>query len=345
MLRNGAYPPNVEVGGRAVVKNFQELPKQVSRRVEAFAGNRVEVRTLAKVHPTQLNSYMAFEIVSAKLQVGNVWNVVLPPAVGRTSKKNVEGWEVVRKDLPMYTKTFCHEIPNFGDGSRNGWSVVCQDRRVYHRDFFPPPMLSIQVVVDEALPDGRFGVSFVVLEQFDRSSASFDEDILFAINLLQESLGSFEVVEPAAPKVFFTEVLNWELFPPGSADEVLKSLKVAGRIKKADEEEAAKKRLALFERFEPLGYLRGLGGSDTYIGAKYADDLVVFENVRYGNALYLLYADWEIQSKKPRSELLRMPGDKLDRVVHNEGWTKIFEKLLREQLRKRGMRLRRMRGG
>ena len=60
-----------------------------------------------------------------------------------------------------------------------------------------------------------------------------------------------------------------------------------------------------FEQFQPIEYLKGLGGNDHYIGAKYADDLVVFENMRHGNALYVLYGDWATLSQKVWRSFLR----------------------------------------
>jgi hypothetical protein len=259
--------------------------------------------------------------------------------VGRTSKKNFEGWTVRREDLPKYTKTFCHDIPNFGDPSR-GWSTICQDREVYHKETFLPREHEIVLVVEEHLPDGRFGVRFTISDNFDKQSASFAEDLLFALNLMQENFGDAAVSEPDASRQYFTELLDWELFPPGDSEVVIGALQRSGRLSKIDELEVARARLKLFERFEPVNYIRGLSGNDTYVGAKYADDLVVFESTKYGNALYLLYADWGDLSKRPRSELLHLSGNQVDRIVHRGNWENEFRELMRKKLKARGVRLR-----
>ena len=99
-------------------------------------------------------------------------------------------------------------------------------------------------------------------------------------------------------------------------------------------------RLELFEQFQPIEYLKGLGGNDHYIGAKYADDLVVFENMRHGNALYVLYDDWATLSQKPRSEILKLPTSKFDRIIHTEGWANRFAVLMQHELQARGTRIR-----
>lgn len=320
-------------------KNFKSIPPKISTAINGAQNNALEVRALLRVSEDTCEAYEHYELNAGRLEVGHTWTLSPPSICGRTSKKNLEGWEITRRDLPKYTKTFCHDIQVFGDAARNGWATVCSDREVYHRDVYTAPMHQVIVTIEEELEGAAFGVSFRVLDHFDRNSDTFEEDILFAINLLQEVTGVAEVVEPNAPRSFHSEVLNWELFPPGDIEGVIASLRTAGRVS-AGGEDTARERLALFERFEPQHYLKGLGGTDTYVGAKYSDDLVVFENIKYGNALYVLYEDWEIQSQMPRSKLLRLSGEKLDRIVHNEGWEDIFKELLRAQMRKRGVRLR-----
>jgi hypothetical protein len=83
-----------------------------------------------------------------------------------------------------------------------------------------------------------------------------------------------------------------------------------------------------------------MGGNDQYIGAKFADDLVAFENLRYGNALYVLYENWGELSRRPRSELLKLPQSSLDRIVHSAGWEQKFAVLMQRELQDRGMRVR-----
>jgi len=322
-----------------MAKNFRSIPKAIQKKISSVAGNRLEVRSLLKIDPSAVSKYQHLGLTLEKLQIGETWSSTALAFSGLTSRRNLEGWEVVRKDLPKYTKTFCHEIENFGDASRNGYSTVCIDREVYYRDFFPPPLYAFDVSVDELLVDGSYGVSFTLSENFDNASPSLSDDILFAINLMQENFGVVDVVAPTSPRSFHTEILSWALFPPEGVEAVITWLKSAGRLGKPDEEQTARERLALFEKFQPTNYIRGLGGNDTYVGAKYADDLVVFENVRYGNALYVLYGDWESQTKVPRSKLLELSGEKLDRIVHRNGWAKVFSELMKHQFQKRKLTL------
>jgi hypothetical protein len=144
---------------------------------------------------------------------------------------------------------------------------------------------------------------------------------------------------PTEPRQYFSETLDWELFPLGDIGAVLSSLGASGRLQRPDEMAIATERLTLFETFQPVNYIRGLAGNDTYVGAKYADDLVVFESVKYGNALYVLYVDWEQQSRQPRSTLLRLAGNELDRIVHRANWQDEFRELMINKLQERGISL------
>ena len=63
----------------------------------------------------------------------------------------------------------------------------------------------------------------------------------------------------------------------------------------------------------------GIDSFNGYIGAKLEDDIVVFDNVRFGNAVYILREDWETLSKKTKRELLQMKGVAY-RIPHLQGW-------------------------
>lgn len=62
------------------------------------------------------------------------------------------------------------------------------------------------------------------------------------------------------------------------------------------------------------------------------DDLVVFENIEYGNAIYILYDDWDEISKLSRIDLLSgRAGSNFDRIIHSGNWKEeVRKKLLLE---------------
>jgi hypothetical protein len=326
---------------RSWKQGFRKLPAATRSRVDALAGPLLQVAAGKRLAALEIanGDYTHLGISDVSMQPPMHWEATPPAEVGPTSKKNANGWEVVRKDLPKYKKYFYQDIQNFGDGARNGWSTVAIPRDVYHHDAFPPFLFQIDIEVRERFADGSIGVVFKIDQAFDKRSSTFDGDILFAVNLLQENCGVHGVAEADATIPVLTETLSWELFPPGNIEDVVKAFSGREPGQGPDAEEV-RERLRLFEEFEPKAFLRGLGGNDYYIGAKFADDLVVFENLKFGNALYVLYEDWEALSIKPRSELLKMPTSQFDRIVHTAGWQTRFAVLMQRQLQERGIRVR-----
>ena len=73
-------------------------------------------------------------------------------------------------------------------------------------------------------------------------------------------------------------------------------------------------RLKLFASLKPSSYLVGTAQFASYIGAQFADDLVVFENAYYGDALYVLYDNWRDVSKRSRIDLLKGTSERFDQL-------------------------------
>jgi hypothetical protein len=261
--------------------------------------------------------------------------------IGKWSRRNTEGWEIKRTDLPMITKTFVWETPNFGDGGRYGWHTHFQDREVYQRQIFEPRRLQIGTEILHEIGAQTSLVKFSVAQPLDRKHPNFESDLLFTLNLLQENTGACGVFASDANHEDFvgTIALGWDVFPPGTADEVITSLRKSRGGMAPDVEANARSRTVLFNKLEPTAYLNGSGSFGSYFGALFADDLVVFENLQYGNALYILYADWQDVSKRSRLDLLKGTDEHYDRIRHDDGWERRFVDHMRIQLKKRGKRL------
>ena len=74
-----------------------------------------------------------------------------------------------------------------------------------------------------------------------------------------------------------------------------------------------------------------MSGFRRYFGAQFQHDLVAFENVEYGNAIYVLKGDWAILSKLSRGELLKL-NTGVDRIVHFVGWEAKAARIIRQHL-------------
>lgn len=130
--------------------------------------------------------------------------------------------------------------------------------------------------------------------------------------------------------------LDWEVFPPGTAEEMVATLSKGKNITPG-KSGVLEDRVKLFATLKPIAYLRGTGSLNAYIGAQFADDLVVFENMNYGNALYVLYQNWEDIAKRSRLDLLKGTDKDFDRFVHTGEWKKGFLKHMRKEFRKRNI--------
>lgn len=133
--------------------------------------------------------------------------------------------------------------------------------------------------------------------------------------------------------------LDWDIFPPGSIEDVVKWFMSRPAPARSPEfEKHVRDRAAAFNRLKPEAYIRGSGQFGSYFGAKFAEDLVVFENLRYGNAIYVLYDDWADISKRSRLDLLRDHDAKFDRITHTEDWQFRLAELVRREIaaRRRG---------
>lgn len=320
-------------------RNLLKVPTAVLAKL-ASEPDRAFAAGVVKSYPRQqlergLLSHLGIGVIDGKLILPE--RALPRTAMGRYSTNNREGWEEVRKDLPKVWETFYFEVPNFGDWSK-GSHIIGIPRQVYLRDRYDPPGLHI---IASCLQDKNDEVVLKLTIDFklERKSADYNTELLFALNLLQENLGAAGIVEVDADTeaLLSTLGLDWEIFPPGTADIVVRKAIARMRRPNAEQEDRIRERVGLFNSLKPKHFLQGQGGLNSYIGALFADDLVVFENVRYGNALYVLFADWAEVSKRSRIDLLRNGGVPFMRFVHSEDWSIRFKKFIRDEKKKRGL--------
>lgn len=309
-------------------KNFRTVPKAILSALDSIKCDFVIVAATKRIALEDIKAG-AFAGMGIRYIANNIVCTAVEPAAeaGKYSARNADGWEVKRTDLPMIFKTFSWETPNFGDAATYGTHTHYQEREVYQREYHEPRNHTIQadLLSDPTKPVvlAKFSVDCIL----DRTRDDFSDDLLFCINLLQENAGIAGVFPSNATRQDFigTIVLDWQIFPPGTADDVIVKafVGVKGKLS-AEEKGIIEDRVKLFSRRKPRAFLRGAGSFGAYVGALYDDDLVVFENTRYGNALYVLYDDWEEVSKRSRLDLLKGTSQNFDRFVHSEGWKERF---------------------
>jgi hypothetical protein len=175
--------------------------------------------------------------------------------------------------------------------------------------------------------DTRSGLStyivvFQVREVLNKTSKDFKERLFEDLNLLQENIGDCGVEAADIPMADYAKSLHvsWEILPPGTLDETIQRL-FKGKTPTTQEKDVATERYEFFSSLRPKSLVFGRSGFRRYFGALLEDNLVVFENIEYGNAIYILFDNWEELSKLSRLDLMSGRfGTAFERVIHTSGW-------------------------
>jgi hypothetical protein len=254
---------------------------------------------------------------------------------GKHSSYNVNGREIIRKDLTKESYYNYIESPNWGD-SYNGTHTVALPGERYPRDFIAPRNSTIEIEVVNSDPDlSHYIIKFQVSEILNRQSIEFDERFFDCLNLLQENIGDCGVESSKVTMQNYLQSLQvgWDILPTGTADETINRL-FTGRQPTQGERETTQGRYNFFMSLNPQSLVYGSSGFQRYFGALINENLVVFENIQYGNAIYIMSDNWEESSQRSRVELLSGKfGENFERIIHTGNWqTKVrmtIEALLR----------------
>lgn len=256
-------------------------------------------------------------------QVGDDEWIGLPPAsTGRWSKWNVNGREIVRRDLPKVFRSWTTEAPNFNG---NGTHSITHSREVFRKQRLYGQQIEAAVTRRDEPRDSLVGTVLLTLQ------APYDEDAeqayLYAASLARTWFGSataYSLDETGIPQVPDQSV-SWDFLPDGTVEEMREAVvKKFGGSAPPQEIEIMIDRLEKVQSLAPEKRLVGSSGLQRYIGYMFGEDFVAFENPRVGNALYLMYGDWESLSQLSRSQLLASREGDFDRIIHTARW---FERL------------------
>ncbi|MER6911191.1 hypothetical protein ABT354_05915 [Streptomyces sp. NPDC000594] len=306
-------------------KSFRKIPDSVRSRVANLASNEYQVGVLRSYRTSDLESDLLAHL-EISVQAGSP---VIPPtslpqaARGRFSRWNLAGRIVPRTDLPKVPRSWGFETPNFGDWSK-GSHTITFTRQVYQVEHLHGQQIVI-AMEEVSNSDGQVTISFRVDRVLDRTAASHDADLLFALCLLQENVGAVDVVACTTSTDEWARAmaLSWEFLPVGAheTEAVIGELTQHLRLGRDDSRrESVEARLKALLALRPERMLYGTSSFQRYVGAQFASDLVVFENARYGNAIYVMFEEWEELSKRSRVDLLAGSGRGFERITHRRGW-------------------------
>lgn len=319
-------------------KNLLKIPGFIQNKLDHIQSNEVIVATTVTLSEEEILTGI-YPALGIKLDSGELefmTEQIPSKEFGRYCTRNNIGRTIVRKDLPKVNKTIhLGERPIFGDWSKGSFSLDVS-RKVYQKETEKPRgyRLGIELLVEELLDSQRLFVFKVsVLDSLDKEDLGFKYEFLYQLNILQECIGKADVFAANSANEEFLRVrtINWEIFPPGERDQDL--VRIMSNLRKVTPE--IKKELT--EKYDfliglnPQELLVGIHGLRGYFGAKFSDNLVVFESLKYGHAIYVLYEDWQELSKLSRSEIIQLPDERFDRIRHTIGWKNKLSSLIKNK--------------
>ena len=261
-----------------------KLSKAIQAQLLRISGDRVVV---AAVLPVQIADAKAYAELGVRAEDGRIETgepVLLSPTAGTYARRNVDGWNEKRKDLPKELRDTSSWAPSWNSG---GYHLVTREIEAYPIERHPARLLTISATVLEPLADGAL-IRFRVDQPLSRTNPGFALDLRFNLCLLREAVGNAHIFDADLSDDEFARIqhVDWEFLPPGSFDRALAKL-TARKSFDPERLKVAHERLSILERLGHDGFIVGKGRFFRYFGAKFGERLVVLENLEYGNALYM----------------------------------------------------------
>ncbi len=307
-------------------RGMRKVPLFIETRLGSL-GNEFRIAVVQRIAAADIAAgayrHVGLNLQDSSISVGGP--IVPETSDGRFAQRNVEGQVVARHDLPKVEKKISYICRRpFG---RYGPCRVTKHLMVLQREHILGPRHALEVAVLRH-EDDSYVVRFGIAETFSALAPEIDRKLLFALNLLQEAVGGINVFPPDASTQDYLDTVQvrWVILPPGERENNIRLLLSTYRPKtqaaREELERKANERYDLFQSLSPRHLIRGEGGMSGYLGALITDDLVVFEHLSAGNATYILFGDWAIQSQRTKTDLLQngVEGKDYIRVVHSGDW-------------------------
>ncbi|SRR5260221_31955 len=303
---------------------FRVIPVRVQAKLASLDAQLIEVGCVRRVSAADVQRG---KLRHLSIRMNLDGELVLPGPVipsnnGPWSQRNANGYVVVRRDLSKETHYNYVQTPNWGDWAKGSHTSLLPYEK-YPRDYYAPILATIATTLVSVSDDAsEYTLHFRTSHVLDRNASSFDHELLEAINFLKENVDCYSIAAHGADiKEYLKELrVSWELLPPGSKEQI--AARLFGDRKPTEEEEAIVwDRYNFLMSLAPKKIILGTSGMQRYFGGMFESDRVVFENLRYGNAVYVMYDTWKELSQRNRIELLSGRfGHDFVRVIHTKNW-------------------------
>lgn len=306
--------------------HFRKIPDYIEQELQRIKSHNIIVAAIVVANKSEI-AKGAYRHLGIYMSNGHVeYPSSIPPdrLDGVFARRNRDGYEHIFKNHPKVTKTLWWLSPNFGDPSK-GYHSNYRNILVYQRRLDPPRDWEIKLtVISENENSIRFKAE--IHDVLNRQSTLFKDNLFFAINLLQEQFRDCHVFDASMTDDDIARVtaVGWDIFPPGTMEQTLTIITNRMKNQTPVRKKEIERRTGFLERLHPTEYIVGRGMNSRYFGAKFGDNIVVFENIDYGNALYILFDNWQEISQMSRIDILKRHEKDYFRIIHKNGW---FSKL------------------
>ncbi len=238
---------------------------------------------------------------------------IMPSAEGPATLFNARGKEIIRKDLPMISKSRMINTSwkDWHGQTHHGSQTRSYD--TYPREHVAPPGEFLTAV------DTAGGIAMAT-RVVDRTEP--EEVIVNLLNVYLECFPRFEIVDPNLALPLGIRKINWRILPPGTFpfERAMQVLDAYLERLSGNDRETATVRIRTITRHEPDFLAIGLGGFSEYIVFGFTRrSRFVFESPESGNATYIFRNEWEAVSQLTKREILQEHLQEA-RIIHTARW-------------------------
>ncbi len=312
--------------------HFRRIPDYIVQELHSIESQHIIAGAIINATKAEISCgtyrHLGIQMRNGTLEVPRI---IYPDKLsGLYARRNRNGIVWILKSLPKITKTFSFESPNFGDPDK-GYHTTYIDRKVYQRRLEPPRDWEIVLSVINQ-DNEHIRIKATINTILNRQDPNFRNELFFAINLLQEQCRDCHVFDATISDEELARIttVGWEIFPPGTMDRTFSVITERLRKSSPERQREIQRRANALNRLYPTEYIIGSGMNTRYFGAKFGDNIVVFENVDYGNALYILFDNWQEISQMSRIDILKRHERDFIRVIHKNGWEKALKRHIDE---------------
>ncbi|MBO7415507.1 MAG: hypothetical protein J6U22_02920 [Bacteroidaceae bacterium] len=312
--------------------HFRRIPDYIEQELRSIESQHIIAAAIINASKAEI-SRGVYRHLGIRIKEDNVTcpEVIYPEKMsGIYARRNRNGIVWILKNLPKITKTYSFESPNFGDPNK-GFHTTYWSREVYQRRLGPPRdwELTLMIISQD---EEHLRIKVSINAVFDRQHPDFRKDLFFAINLLQEQCRDCHVFDAAMSdeEIARVTIVGWEIFPPGAMNKVFSEITKSLRNPSPERQREIQKRGNILDSMHPTEYIRGKGMNSRYFGAKFGDNIVAFENMDYGNAIYILFDNWQEISQMSRIDIMKRHERDFIRIIHKKGWEKTLRRTINE---------------